>query len=186
MGGDSDLCHMVQCRLATADDAHCMAHISVEGWRYAYQGILPAQMLDALDVEERTKNMLSRMSQYDGVEQFGLVAVDAQDRVLGFIEGGPQTSPAEGIEVEIQTLYVHPKAHGRGIGKLLLTEAVRRFVAAGHRSMIVWTFRDNAAVEFYRKLGGTLAKESTYKLADVEYPDVGYAWYDLPTWLASH
>lgn len=161
-----------------------MAHISVAGWRHAYAHILPAAMLDALDVEKRRSDMIRRIAANDGVDSFSLVAVDTEGRVVGFVEGGPQTSAMEGIDREIQTLYVHPDAHGLGVGKALMLEAARRFAAAGCRSMIVWTFRDNAAVGFYQKMGGTLAKESTYKVADVEYPDVGYAWFDLPAWLA--
>lgn len=173
----------VQIRLATPDDAPAMAHISVLGWRYAYTQILPVEYLDQLDEAKRAERMRERLASMSGPAQFALVAEDENRNPIGFVECSPQTTGDDDVEMELQTFYVHPDAHGRGIGRLLMIEAVRRMVEAGFRSMIIWTFANNAATGFYERMGGVVGRTSLYEVGGQLYPDVGYVWRDLPSWL---
>ena len=43
----------VTIRAATVADARAIAEVHVEGWRWGYRDLLPATVLDALDVDER-------------------------------------------------------------------------------------------------------------------------------------
>ena len=42
----------VSARVAWADDAEAIAAVQVRAWRTSYAGLLPAELLDALDAEE--------------------------------------------------------------------------------------------------------------------------------------
>ncbi len=167
------------------EDAPRLGEISVLGWQKAYTHILPADLLQGLSVETRAGRMRERLMSLEGRSSFWLVGVDENDLPWGFAECGPPVTAKDAYDVEIHTFYVHPEAQGCGIGRRLMLEAVRRFVELGHRSMIVWTFRDNAACAFYEKMGGRIVRHSTYTVGDVSYPDVAYGWDDLPAWLVS-
>ena len=46
-------------RPATPNDAQSIARIRVQGWRFAYQGLISQDYLDSLSVAEGTERMLS-------------------------------------------------------------------------------------------------------------------------------
>ena len=65
-----------------------------------------------------------------------LVAAGGDGEVVGFAYAAPyRTRPAYRSTVE-DSVYVAPTAQGRGLGRALLDEVVRRCVAAGTRQMV--------------------------------------------------
>lgn len=61
----------------------------------------------------------------------------------------------------IASLYVHPQAHGRGLGRELLTTAEQDLARGGARSARLWVFAANTgAQEFYRRNGWQLTGQS--------------------------
>ena len=73
------------------------------------------------------------------VAGFGLPHLVVQDeggRVLGFAYAGPfRPRPAYRYTAE-DTVYVHPDAKGRGVGRALLSEVVKRCTALGLRQLV--------------------------------------------------
>jgi putative acetyltransferase len=70
-----------------------------------------------------------------------LIAVDANDRPLGFLGGGDR---------EIESLFVDPSVHGQGVGTLLLEE----FARGGDGPLTVEVNEQNAgARHFYERRG---------------------------------
>lgn len=59
----------------------------------------------------------------------------------------------EGDDAEIEGLWVHPDAMGRGVGRALFDECVRRARAAGARRLVIDS--DPHAVGFYERMGAT-------------------------------
>ena len=53
---------------------------------------------------------------------------------------------------EVARLYVHPRCHGKGVGKALFAEAVSMIAAAGFTEVTVAALVENAAA-FYRAQG---------------------------------
>ncbi|MFF3499426.1 GNAT family N-acetyltransferase [Streptomyces sp. NPDC003247] len=159
----------------TLDDCARVSEIRVRGWRSAYRGLMPQSYLDALSVTEDAERRRARFAQGDG-SVVNLVAEQA-GQVVGWAahgpyrEGGHRTSDAE-----LYALYVDPARIGTGLGRALLTEAVRRTTADGHRRMYLWVLRANTrARAFYTHAGfhpdGT---EEPTEVNGVPVPEVRY------------
>jgi GNAT superfamily N-acetyltransferase len=61
--------------------------------------------------------------------------------------------PAAGQDAELEDLFVHPDAWGRGVGGALVAEAERRAVALGFRGLRV--IANRRALPFYEAMGFT-------------------------------
>ncbi|CAA7616870.1 GNAT family N-acetyltransferase [Magnetospirillum sp. UT-4] len=65
-----------------------------------------------------------------------LVASNGDGRVVGYAYAGPyRTRPAYRFTVE-NSVYVAPDGQGRGVGRALMSELIRRCEAAGFRLMV--------------------------------------------------
>jgi GNAT superfamily N-acetyltransferase len=77
------------------------------------------------------------------------VAVDAEDRPVGFLNAG-----IDGKMLHIWELDVHLDWQGRGIGRALLQQAIEESRQCGLAAVTLTTFRDVAwNAPFYRKSG---------------------------------
>jgi ribosomal protein S18 acetylase RimI-like enzyme len=78
---------------------------------------------------------------------------DEIDEVIGFC-WIVLFDPGTGLEGEVAEVYVSPEHRGRGIGEMLINQAVRLFRERGVTLGYVWTRPDNdAAVRLYRSAG---------------------------------
>lgn len=76
--------------------------------------------------------------------------------IAGAGEGMIATAPADAGVWEICRVYVHPAAHGTGLGARLLLTAEARATAAGATGFMLWTdTRFTRAHRFYEKHGYT-------------------------------
>ncbi|HTI27643.1 MAG TPA: GNAT family N-acetyltransferase [Kutzneria sp.] len=81
------------------------------------------------------------------------VALDG-DQVLGWVACSPTSKRAVYAGVVEESVYVHPDAHGRGVGRALLNAVIASTEAAG-----VWTLRagifpeNTASLGLHEKLG---------------------------------
>jgi RimJ/RimL family protein N-acetyltransferase len=153
------LAGMLTLRPAQPSDAYDIVRINADGWRRAYTGIVPDDVLAAIDVDQRARRHKRRM--LDEQTHETLVAVDPDepvvpDRIVGYVYFGPyrdgdRLDPGIG---EVCAIYVDPPAWGTGAGRLLLTGAVDRLAAAGRTEVRLWVLADNhPARGFYAHLG---------------------------------
>src|ERR1700748_790725 len=120
---------MVLLRRATGNDAPSISQVHVSSWRTTYQGIVPAQFLNELNAEQRAPHW----RQIIDSESHVLVA-EKDNRVVGFISGGPIREPLEGHDAELYAIYLLLDDQGKGIGTALLIELARRLRDQGcHR-----------------------------------------------------
>ncbi len=87
-----------------------------------------------------------------------LVAVDADGRLLGGITYVPGPGPYAEFhgddEAGIRMLAVSPAAQGAGVGRLLMSECIRRATAAGNARIVLHTTASmTAAQSLYATLG---------------------------------
>lgn len=129
-------------RPATPNDAQAIARIRVQGWRFAYQGLISQDYLDSLSVAEDTERMRGYLSQFpqnsplsksefvqgsDGEKQSFMLAVRG-NAVLGFcrfsatpdkIDRADRVTPGETMNGRLHALYIDPDALGQGVGHVL-------------------------------------------------------------------
>ena len=165
-------------RPATPYDAQAVARIRVQGWRFAYQGLISQDYLDSLSVAEDTERMRGYLSQFpqnsppsrsasvqgssDGKKQSFILAV-RDDAVLGFCRFGAAPDktdraesavPAGTLNGRLHSLYIDPGALGQGIGHALMSHALSTFAAWGCEHANLWVLEGNSrAISFYERQG---------------------------------
>jgi GNAT superfamily N-acetyltransferase len=152
-----------------------MARVSVNAWRFAYATALPPELMASLDAERRAK----RLREAWQTDVHRLVAVAPNGTLVGFaIEHRPCSLP--GFDAEIGAIYIEPASTRAGIGRRLVEELVRRFLADGHHSMAIQTLAENPIGNaFYQKLGGVPGPAGTWQGLASNW----YLWTDLPAWI---
>ncbi|WP_144118916.1 GNAT family N-acetyltransferase [Catellatospora sichuanensis] len=142
-------------RAETPADCAAVAAVHIRAWQVAYAGIVPDQVLTALDVAARTTWRLDRLADPDNPFH-NLVALDG-DTVTGFVCHGPYRaqeldgSPLQPEVGEILAIYVHPDRWGTGTGDALLLAALD---ALAQPEVRLWALADNhRALRFYARYG---------------------------------
>lgn len=127
-------------RLARTSDVDDVARVQVDAWRSAYAGVLPVEVLDALDAEEIAWEWGRALLQ-PGPHRL-LVALDGEGAVVGAAAVGPSADPDAAARPdrtgEISLLVVDPACWRQGHGSRLLQASVDQLVAGGHREAIAW------------------------------------------------
>jgi ribosomal protein S18 acetylase RimI-like enzyme len=159
---------MKSARPATADDTRGIAEVQVATWRGAYRHVFPAEVLDALDVEERERMWQRVLAN----EDMAVFVTEEGGPVNGFVSvGASRDVPGEG---ELYAIYVHPDAWGSGAGPALMAEG-RRWLAERYPAAILWVLEDNPrARRFYEREGWTADLTRVDVVSGVEVPEVRY------------
>jgi pyridoxine 4-dehydrogenase len=141
-------------RPATPEDAGAIASVHVRAWQAAYQGLMPQDYLDRLDVGARTATWREILAAPSDV----FVAEAADRTILGFIglspsRDGDRDPAATG---ELQAIYLAPEAWGRGTGRQLMATAIARLASRGFSRAALWVLETNVrARRFYEAAGWT-------------------------------
>lgn len=132
-------------RRAVDADRSAIARIHAQSWRDTYRGILPDSLLD-----DRIDAIMA--------DRWATQPIRASDAVLVAEEDGDIMGFAaswDGDPVYVDNLHVAAKARSRGIGRLLLAETARHFLAMGRRRALLHVVAVNVrARKFYLALGG--------------------------------
>jgi GNAT superfamily N-acetyltransferase len=112
----------VSVRPARPEDVVEIARIQVETWRLAYQGVLPAVVLDAVTVETAESAWSAAVSSPPSPRHRVLVASE-QHWVVGFVALAPDEEEGDAT-VTFGPLLVEPRWGRRGHGSRLLAAAV--------------------------------------------------------------
>jgi ribosomal protein S18 acetylase RimI-like enzyme len=166
---------VVHLRRAHATDARAIAEVHVRVWQHAYRGLVPAAMLDALNVDAR-----ERFWQ----REIGILApdrrpwlADADGQIAGFVAAGPSHDDgAQSTMGEVYAIYVMPECWGRGVGNSLLAHAERDLRGHGYAEATLWVFAANHRTRrFYEAAGwqpdGT---EKTETIGGADLSEVRY------------
>ena len=185
-------------RPATPYDAQAIARIRVQGWRFAYQGLISQDYLDSLSVAEDTERMCGYLSQFpqksppsrsesvqgssdDEKRSFMLAA--RGDAVLGFcgFSAVPDKAyrperavPAGTMVGRLHSLYIDPDSLGQSIGHTLMNHALSTFAAWGCERATLWVLEGNSrAISFYERQGwrctGATKVDQSFGLCLVEH-----------------
>jgi len=151
-------------RLATAADAGAIAAI--------YAPIVASTAISFEEVAPGADEMRSRIE--TALRTYPWVVAEDDGQVLGYAYGGtwrPRRAYRWTVEV---TAYVHPSAHGRGVGRALYAALFRVLEAQGfHRAVAGIALPNDASIALHRAVG--------FEAVGV-YREVGHklgAWHDV-------
>lgn len=164
-------------RVPAVADAEAIARLHVASWREAYSAIVPASVLDAVDVADR----IARWQGYLASEGVTFLA-EAGGGAAGFIRAGvpdkPMVADADG---HIFALYVLQRHHRRGIGRRLLALTAAEWLRRDGRALSVGVLTENRpALAFYRGAGASFAQADTYRWDGHDLPESIYVFRNLP------
>jgi GNAT superfamily N-acetyltransferase len=147
-----------QIRPACTDDAAAMARVQVAGWRTAYRGIFPDDVLDAADPAAATDKWRQRLAAPGAV---AFVAM-TRDGIAAIAAGGPPgKEPRLDFGPELYSLYLLPEWRRRGIGRRLLAATFSAFLANDAGGAYLWCLAGNRdGRSFYARMGGTEASSA--------------------------
>ncbi|MGP3967465.1 GNAT family N-acetyltransferase [Streptomyces sp. 6N223] len=153
-------------REMTVSDTDAVAQARVQGWRHAYAGIVPQQVIDGLDTGRVSAGLRDSLPGKP-VDRIHLVAEDAGEGVIGWAHFGPYR-PIDGLDEpggaadggeepgwgELYAIYVLPAFIGLGVGRALMAATLDGLAARGEERARLWVLRDNApARRFYERAG---------------------------------
>jgi len=162
---------------AGPSDAAGLAQVHVQSWRETYPGILPHGFLERMSAPLHARRWRMRLMQLNEV----VLVAETPEGLVGFCSG--DWSRGQGLEpreAEVHTLYVLKSAQGQGLGRRLLTGAVRALAARGATSLTIGVLRDNLPARvFYEHLGGSLEGEHVELVGGTSVAAVDYRWEEL-------
>jgi len=168
----------IRIREATAADAGEIAQVSIESWQTTYAGIVPRAALENLDYAGRKERWAGRLNA-PGMARMIAVAENAQGRIVGFAQGGPERGGDPDYRGELYSLYLVQAYQAQGIGRRLVSWIARRLLAEGFDSMLVWALRENPACRFYERLGGRFVRDDLFEMGGELLTEVAYGWEDI-------
>ncbi|MBV1848572.1 GNAT family N-acetyltransferase [Catellatospora tritici] len=168
---------VITVRAETVTDCAAVAALHIESWRAAYVGIVPDHVLAALDVEQRTRERVERLSVSDSPFT-NLIAVDTEP--VGWVCFGPYREEGHSLggsldaQVgEILALYVRSDRWGTGVADRLIEAALAGLPQPEVR---LWALTENTrALRFYARHG--LRPDGTHSTfrprgSDVDIPEL--------------
>lgn len=164
-------------RRATPADASAVAHVYVSSWRSTYKGLIPGQVLAAMNEVKQTGYWWNALC--DSKQGCGAVVAEGQTRVIGFSAFGPAREDGFTGRGEIYTLYLLDAYQRCGLGRRLLAASAERMKQTGFSSMCVWVLARNPARAFYEHLGGVELSTRDIGVGGRRLEEVCYLWPDL-------
>jgi GNAT superfamily N-acetyltransferase len=143
---------VVKLRWARPGDERAVATVHVRSWQIAYRKLLPREYLDSLQPQERAARYRFAERLPGGAET--RVAVDQDDRILGFATIGASRDADRQTSGEVYALYVDPDIWERHVGRALMLDVHRRLADRGYATANLWVLAGNDRAErFYRSHG---------------------------------
>lgn len=147
-------------REAGPADFDLIRDIAHRTWPHTFQGILSPEQIDYMLGLMYTQASLEMQLQAGHI----FLLLFSQGQELGFTSFQPDF-PSMG-ESKLHKIYLLPSAHGKGCGKLLINEVIRRIRMQNQQSVRLNVHRHNNAVQFYEKLGFTIIGEADIDIGE--------------------
>jgi GNAT superfamily N-acetyltransferase len=168
---------MVIVREARPQDARGIARVHIDSWRTTYRGVVPADYLDRLSVDDRARRWRQNLAQ-PGDKQCVFVAEDDRGEIVGFASGGPERSGDPVYAGELYAIYLLQERQRQGIGRRLTRAVAERLSQYGMGSMLLWVLAANPSRRFYEAIGGQQLRTETIAIGGVTLDEVAYGWTD--------
>lgn len=154
---------MIYLRKAKEDDLPIIRAIAEKTWPTAYGDIISQEQIAFM--LEKMYNKGALLEQLLQGHHF-IVASELKEDV-GF--AGFSVIDLETHTFKLHKLYVLPKMHGKGVGKILMNEVVSQITAQAGKYLQLNVNRANKAKDFYLKAG--------FKIKETVDLDIGNGFY---------
>jgi ribosomal protein S18 acetylase RimI-like enzyme len=130
----------------TLDDLAEMGRVHVQVWQEAYDGLMPADYLAALDPTAGPVRWRDRIT--DPASPVSWWLARDEEGIVGMATSGPPRDDDPPVPFELYAINVLGRGHGTGLADDLLAHAI------GDRAAYLWVLDGNArARAFYRRHG---------------------------------
>lgn len=169
---------MIEIRPGSPTDAPDIARVRRDSWHAAYEGIIPAPIIDratglgaaAANPPPYRRTVVAEVGEHPAV--VGYASFGPERRVAtAFIPAG---SPAEahpgnpltadgqaGLVAELYALYVTSAWWSTGTGRALMDHVLTALKAAGYPRVVLWVLADNTRARRFYELAGFTADGGT-------------------------
>lgn len=160
-------------RPGVPEDVPAIARVHVETWRTTYAGLMAADYLAGLRIEDRERLWRANFRKPAGP----ILVAEEEAELAGFAYGGPNRGTEQDYAAELYAIYVVDRFQGRGLGRQLF----RSFVEVlGAPSLIVWVLEGNRASGFYGAMGGERLGSKKIMIGGEFLTEVSYGWKGGP------
>jgi ribosomal protein S18 acetylase RimI-like enzyme len=162
----------IDVRRAEIDDVEGITAVHDASWRYAYEGLIPAQELARM-IARRGPRWWSRAIR----RGTAVLVLEVGGTIAGYATFGPNRARDLMQKGEIYEIYLLPEYQGVGLGTQLFLAARKELARHGYETAVVWALADNEpACRFYRNAGGRRVARSTEQFGKMVLAKVAYAW----------
>lgn len=161
-------------RKARLDDAEAIADIHVTSWKSTYVDLLDEKDLSNMTFENR-KILWETKLQVQKKNQCTFV-IHNEEKIAGFISGGPERTKRFNYESEIYTIYLLPEYQKQGLGTRLLRVFAEEMKQQGHQSLLVWILKKNPSSRFYERYNAKSVGEEETSIGEGIYQETAYGW----------
>jgi GNAT superfamily N-acetyltransferase len=145
---------MLRVRAATEADAEAIVQLTAAGWRAAYPGIVPAELIEKLPIEGWRHDIGAGLRSPEGDAFTRIAELDGEITGYCYVAAPGREEPERSTIAELVAVYVAPEHWRRGAGRALLESAEEKARLPGYTELILWSFEENrGALAFYRALG---------------------------------
>lgn len=138
-------------RPAHADDLDAIGVLHYDSRIAAYRDFVPMDGLRALSPESLSAWWRERFP-YESETHRLTVAVD-DGTPVGFSYVGPEEEFTPDVG-QLYAIHLDPAVQGRGVGKLLMLDALATMSAKGWEKAVLWVLEDNAHARRFYERGG--------------------------------
>lgn len=141
-------------KTATLSDIESIIALQEQIWEPTYRAILDQEqityMFQAIYSQEALREQMT-------IEKQEFILAFSDQKLTGFAAFSRNEADEE--RFKLHKIYVLPTEQGKGTGRLLLEEVIRRCLSAGGNRLYLNVNRYNKARQFYERLGFEVVRE---------------------------
>jgi ribosomal protein S18 acetylase RimI-like enzyme len=164
--------NVIGVRRAENRDAGAITTVHDAAWRYAYEGMIPANELARI-IARRGPRWWDRAIR----RGTAILVLEVGGTVCGYATVGPNRARNLPQKGEVYEIYMKPEYQGVGLGTRLFLAARRELARFGFDTVVVWALVDNEnACQFYKNAGGHKVARANERFGDVALTKIAFAW----------
>lgn len=168
---------MFTVRKASYGDAAAIADIHVSSWKSTYTDLLEERDLSNITYENR-RALWETVLRMQKEEQLTFV-IHNEEKIVGFISGGPERTKKFNYDSEIYTIYLLDDFQKLGLGTRLLKVFSEGMKNLGYHSLMVWILKQNPSSRFYERYEAKPVGEEVTTIGEGTYQETAYGWKNI-------